>query len=146
MTTADHRPDSHPGLAFDRAKIAELVADSERRMTAIADAQQRMAELTVSTRSRDRSLSVGLGAGGVLTELTFHTTAYRDMAPAQLSKLVLDTVTAARAEYAEHVSELMAPVRAGAALPYEQIMAGTFDVSAFLREGHVGLADQGDQA
>jgi hypothetical protein len=142
MTAADHVPAGHPGLAFDRAKLAELVADAERRMAVVADAQQRMAEVAVSTRSRDRSLSVALGAGGVLTELTFHTGAYREMAPAELSKLLLDTITAARAEYAERINELMAPVREGAALPFEEIMAGKFDIAAFLREGRGGLEGQ----
>ncbi|GAA1995105.1 hypothetical protein [Catenulispora subtropica] len=125
----------HPSLAFDRAKLAALVADSERRMAVIADAQRKVADLAVSTRSRDRSLSVGLGPGGVLTELTFHTTGYREMAPAELSRLVLDTVAAARAEYAAQVAEVMAPVREGAALPFDDIVAGTFDISEFLRGG-----------
>jgi len=66
---------------------------------------------------------------------TFHTTAYLDMAPAELSRLLLDTVTAARAEYAEQVAEAMAPVREGSVLPYEDIMAGKFDISEFLRGG-----------
>lgn len=126
---------SHPRLAFDREKLAELVADSERRMAVIADAQRRVAELSVSVRSRDRSLTVGLGAGGALSELTFHTTAYRDMAPAELSKLLLDTVGAARAEYAAQVADAMAPVREGAVLPFEDIMSGRFDISEFLRGG-----------
>ena len=125
----------HPSLAFDRAKLAELVADSERRMAVIADAQRKVAEVAVSTRSRDRSLTVGLGPGGVLTELAFHTTAYRDMAPAELSRLLLDTVAAARAEYAAQVAEVMAPVRDGAVLPFDDILAGKFDISQFLRGG-----------
>lgn len=134
-TSAADVPPGHPRLAFDRAKLAELVADSERRMAAIADAQKRVTELAVSVRSRDRSLTVGLGAGGALTELTFHTGAYRDMAPAELSRLLLDTVAAARAEYATQVADVMAPVREGAVLPYEDIMAGKFDISEFLRGG-----------
>jgi hypothetical protein len=135
MTAADQVPPGHPRLAFDRAKLAELVADSERRMAAIVDAQRRVAELAVSVRSRDRSVTVGLGAGGVLSELTFHTTAYRDMAPAELSRLLLDTVSAARAEYAAQVADAMAPVREGAVLPFEDVMAGRFDISEFLRGG-----------
>ncbi|NUP48784.1 MAG: YbaB/EbfC family nucleoid-associated protein [Catenulispora sp.] len=139
MSTAPDRPrdvdPGHPSLAFDRAKLAALVADSERRMAAIADAQKKVADLAVSTRSRDRSLTVGLGQGGVLTELTFHTTAYRDMAPAELSRLLLDTIAAARAEYAEQMAEVMAPVREGAALPFDDILAGKFDISEFLRGG-----------
>ena len=135
MTAADEVQPGHPSLAFDRAKLAELVADSERRMAVIADAQRRVAELAVSVRSRDRSVTVGLGSGGALTELTFHTTAYRDMAPAELSRLLLDTITAARAEYAAQVADAMAPVREGSALPFEDIMAGKFDISEFLRGG-----------
>jgi hypothetical protein len=135
MTAADQVPPGHPRLAFDRAKLAELVADSERRMAAIVDAQRRVAELAVSVRSRDRSVTVGLGAGGALSELTFHTTAYRDMAPAELSRLLLDTVSAARAEYAAQVADAMAPVREGAVLPFEDVMAGRFDISEFLRGG-----------
>ena len=48
---------------------------------------------------------------------------------------MLDTVTAARAAYAEQVAEVMAPVREGSVLPYEDIMAGKFDISEFLRGG-----------
>jgi hypothetical protein len=135
MTTPADVPPGYPGLAFDRGKLAELVADSERRMAAIADAQRQVAEIAVSVRSRDRSVTVGLGAGGALSELTFHTGAYREMAPAELSKLLLDTVDAARAEYAAQVAEAMAPVRADAVLPFEDIMAGKFDISEFLRGG-----------
>jgi hypothetical protein len=135
MTAAAEVPPGHPRLAFDRAKLAELVTESERRMAAAVDAQRRVAELAVSVRSRDRSLTVGLGAGGALTELTFHTGGYRDMAPAELSRLLLDTVAAARAEYAARVAEVMAPVRDGAVLPFEDIVAGKFDISEFLRGG-----------
>ena len=123
------------GLAFDRDRLAALVAESERRMATIVDAQRRLAELGVTTRSRDRSLSVVLGPGGVPVNLTFHTSAYRDMAPAELSRLILETLAAARADYAERVAETMAPVRDGAVLPFDEIMAGTFDLSEFLRGG-----------
>jgi hypothetical protein len=123
------------GDRLDRARLVELVAESQRRLAALAEVQRELAELRVETRSRDRSLSVGLGPGGVLTKLTFHSEEYREMAPAELSELILETIGRARQDFAARTERAMAPVRAGARLPIGQIMSGTVDPAALLGGG-----------
>lgn len=120
------------GLGFDRSRLEELVAESERRVRAALTVQRDLAALRASVRSRDRSISVSVDARGALTGITFHTDGYRAMAPAELTRLILDTVKAADGQLAARVRETTAPLRTDDRLPSKQIMSGTFDPVAFL--------------
>lgn len=148
---AFHPASEPPSLALDRARLAEVVAESERRLAALGEMQRALGSLRVETRSRDRAVSVTLGPGGVLTGLVFHSESYREMAPAELAGLVLDTAEKARREFAAKTEQIMAPLHADSLLPVAEIMAGTFDPAAFLagpgeRTGTTGRAATADRS
>ncbi|MDH6133267.1 DNA-binding protein YbaB [Kitasatospora sp. MAA4] len=88
----------------------------EQAMTALHEQQTRMAaaakELqaaTASVTSKDRMVTAKVGAQGQVVSLTFHTTAYRSMAPAQLAGILTDVLNTARAEIGDRVMETMSP-------------------------------------
>ncbi len=90
----------------------------EQAMAALQEQQTRMAEVTrelqaatVSVTTKDRMVTAKVGAQGQVVSLTFHTTAYRSMAPAQLAAALTDVLNEARAEMGERVMESMSSMR-----------------------------------
>ncbi len=97
-------------------QIAELVNQMEKATANFGATQEKVEQSTGSARSKNRLVSASVDARGKLTALTFHSSAYRSMAQAELAALVMETVREAQAE-AE--SQVRAAVGAGfpAALP-----------------------------
>jgi DNA-binding protein YbaB len=86
----------------------------EQAMTRLRAQQERVAEVTAelnastaSVTSKDRMVTVKVGPQGQLVSLTFHTTDYRTMAPAQLSAVLTDVLNQARADMGERVAATM---------------------------------------
>lgn len=98
----------------------------------LAAAQREAAATTVSVRSKDRMLTVVAGAGGVVKEVRFHTEAYREMAPAELGRALVETLTKALEEAGEKSRAVFAPLReTGTGL--RRSMTGGSDVEELLR-------------
>ncbi|GGS41732.1 YbaB/EbfC family nucleoid-associated protein [Streptomyces griseoviridis] len=98
----------------------------------LAAAQREAAATTVSVRSKDRMLTVVAGAGGVVKEVRFHTEAYREMAPAELGRALVETLTKALEEAGEKSRAVFAPLReTGTGL--RRSMTGGSDVEEMLR-------------
>ncbi|WP_431676436.1 YbaB/EbfC family nucleoid-associated protein [Kitasatospora sp. KL5] len=83
----------------------------EQAMAALADQQARMSEAvrelqaaTASATSGDRMVTAKVGPQGEVLALTFHTTAYRSMAPAQLGAVLADVLNEARARMGDRVA------------------------------------------
>ncbi|AUY52733.1 YbaB/EbfC family nucleoid-associated protein [Streptomyces sp. CB01881] len=86
----------------------------EQAMATLAEQQARMAatakELeaaTASATSKDRMVTAVVGAQGQVVSLTFHTSAYRSMAPAELGRVLTEVLNTARADIGERVIEGM---------------------------------------
>jgi DNA-binding protein YbaB len=105
--------------------LGRLVAESRRAIASYAEVRERMSALRTSATSKDRAVTVEIGPGGALVDITFATRAYRDMAPAELSALILQTVAQARQEYGELMRAQLATFTS--ALPVEDVLSGTFD-------------------
>jgi DNA-binding protein YbaB len=89
------------------ASAMEEIRQHQRKLTELRD---ELRDVSVSSRSKDRMLSVTLGPGGELTEIKFHHD-YRSMAPAQLSAVLVETINAARRELTEKVRTSFGPAR-----------------------------------
>ncbi|MGW3652426.1 YbaB/EbfC family nucleoid-associated protein [Streptomyces sp. NPDC000878] len=73
-------------------------------------AQEALREVSGTATSKDRLVSATVDARGSVTELKFHTTRYRAMAPTELSAVLLDTIGRAQREAAAHLEEVLGPV------------------------------------
>jgi DNA-binding protein YbaB len=104
--------------------------------------QRELADLRVTAQSRDRLVSVTLNARGELTSLVFTGTRHRTLAPAQLSKAVIDTYAAARAELDQRLAALYGPV-VPVSMDLGSAFAGRLDLTEMFRQGltSLGLSD-----
>jgi len=84
-------------LPFEDA-IKELMAEFEKTKRDIAKAQKGMTEVSATARSKSRMLSVTVNGRGDVTDLKFHSQSWRNMAPGELSKVILQTIKDARAK------------------------------------------------
>ncbi|MDX8149469.1 YbaB/EbfC family nucleoid-associated protein [Lentzea sp. BCCO 10_0061] len=69
--------------------------------------QQKMAEISSSATAPRDVVSVTVDVHGQITAVTFPQAAYKNMAPAELAKVVCDTVRKAQATAREKMLELM---------------------------------------
>lgn len=86
--------------------VAQVEAEALARLEAAAALQESLTAARGRGTSADRSVTVSVGASGVLTDITFS-----DRAPAQspdrLRSSVLDAAARAQADVAAHVAALM---------------------------------------
>jgi DNA-binding protein YbaB len=94
-----------------------LADQVEQAMVRLKDHRARMEEVraelrqaTASVMSKDRMVTAKVGPQGEVVSLTFHTTAYRTMAPAQLADVLTEVLNEARARVGEQVTETMRSV------------------------------------
>lgn len=79
-------------------RLEQAMADLERHKTAVADFRTSLAEATTTIAPKNRSITVTVDGHGELTEVRFPSSSYRSMAPAELGRLIVDTVAEARTE------------------------------------------------
>ncbi|WP_406207955.1 YbaB/EbfC family nucleoid-associated protein [Kitasatospora sp. NBC_01560] len=95
-------------MAFSYAEQIEQamneLAEQQAKMTAKA---KELEVATASVTSKDRMVTAVVGAQGQVVSLTFHTSAYRSMAPAELSRVLVEVLNTARADIGERVIEGM---------------------------------------
>ena len=91
---------------YDEA-VEKMMADYHRQLEQLAEHQRKMQEITATTTSPRKQVSVTLGAQGQLLDLKFPTDAYRDMAPMELANLIAETFNAARVQVMQQQRELM---------------------------------------
>ena len=73
--------------------------DLEAAMAALEQEQRKLAEIgevreneTTTVQAKDRSLEMTFDGSGELSELKFNGTKYRNMAPAQLAHVIVETL------------------------------------------------------
>ncbi|RKT16551.1 DNA-binding protein YbaB [Streptomyces sp. 1114.5] len=86
-------------------QIAQAMAEMQTELARAEELQKEMFELTASVTSKDRLVTVKVGSQGQVVSMTFHTDGYREMAPAELAKVLTDTLNEARAKVGEDVAE-----------------------------------------
>ncbi|MFJ8475121.1 YbaB/EbfC family nucleoid-associated protein [Kitasatospora sp. NPDC094011] len=100
--TAD--PFGPDGLFGSMSAELEEAMEALRSQTAKAEAVQAdLAKSSATVTSKDRMVTAKVGPQGQVLALTFHTTAYQEMAPAQLGGLLTDLLNEARAKMGDQV-------------------------------------------
>ena len=121
------------GAMDSEARVQELLDGYRRKRDSFLELQKQLAGTTATVRSRDRSVSVTVDAGGRLTGLRFESKDYRSMEPAELSEVILDTLGKARDKVRAEAGALMAPfLPQGGSV--DQLLDGKLDLSRMLPE------------
>ncbi|MFD7135395.1 YbaB/EbfC family nucleoid-associated protein [Streptomyces sp. NPDC059894] len=94
-------------------------------------AQEALTALSGTATSKDHLVSATADARGAVTELKFHTTRYRTMAPTELSAVLLDTIGRAQREAAAHLEEVLGPI-VPEDLEVDDVMSGRADLADLL--------------
>ncbi|MFF7588804.1 YbaB/EbfC family nucleoid-associated protein [Kitasatospora purpeofusca] len=85
-------------------QIAQTMEAMRTQLAKAEEAQAELEKLTASVTSKDRLVTVKVGPQGQVLALTFHTTGYREKAPAELGALLTDVLNEARAKVGEQVA------------------------------------------
>ncbi|MFC7742970.1 YbaB/EbfC family nucleoid-associated protein [Nocardiopsis composta] len=112
------------------ARELERLRETQR---SLAEASANLESATAEAVSRDRTVSAKVNAKGEITELKFHTSKYRTMAPAELSAAVLDVIGRARAEMEQQVADAFGSLAPGTPESRAEVIRGG-DPSAFLAD------------
>ena len=97
-------PFSFEELASGDLQDALVALDNEQRK--LREFQEAVAEASTTVRSKDRMISATFDGRGELTELKFHNTRYREMAPAELANAIVKTLADGRGKALAGMAEL----------------------------------------
>jgi DNA-binding protein YbaB len=112
----------------DRTRVEMLRQEYERQVARIQEMKTRMSEVSATAVSPRRELSITVGRGGVVTDVKFLTSGYRQMTKNEISELVQRTLNEAREKLNDQAAELMQPMMPG--VDAKAMMNGNVDVSA----------------
>ncbi|HEV8561584.1 MAG TPA: YbaB/EbfC family nucleoid-associated protein [Actinophytocola sp.] len=97
-------PAPDPGV-LDEA-MRQLKAEHDK----IIGVQRRMKEMSATAASRDRAVSVTVDGRGEVAQVSFTGNKYRSMPPAELGKVVTETIAEARRQVFEQLGGVMGPM------------------------------------
>jgi DNA-binding protein YbaB len=92
-----------------RRMIEELTEEYEKARAHTGELRREISELTASATAPRETVRVTVGAQGDVRSIEFRGSAYKRMAPAELSAAVMATISQAKDKAQRKLSELMAP-------------------------------------
>lgn len=113
--------------------LEQIAADYARHRAAAVESIRRVAEISATVTSSQGLVTVTVGGQGEITALTFNSQDYRKMAPAELSQVVLDTVTRARESALQQVMGVIPGTTVGG-VSLQDMMQGRVDWDRVLPE------------
>jgi hypothetical protein len=90
--------------------INEAMAELEKQRGELVRLSQGFNEITGEARSKRRQVSATVDARGDVVGLTFHGTGYRNLPPAELASVIVDTIRTARAAAQDRLWEELGDV------------------------------------
>jgi DNA-binding protein YbaB len=114
-------------------EIARAYADLEQSQQAITQAQHDLAGRRTTVRSRNRALSVVVDAQGDVVDITFHSRGYRSMPAAELSALLVETISEARRQAIAEVASVFSTILPEA-VPIMDMINGTADIDEMISQ------------
>jgi len=87
-------------------KIEQAYAEFESQKAAVAGFDQKISAAQTTVTAKNRAVSVVVDGRGDLVEIKFPTNSYRRMAPAELGRLLVETVGTARDQAREDAAEM----------------------------------------
>src|SRR5947209_3601198 len=88
-------------------QIEQAMASLREQLAKMEALRGEMEKQSASATSEDRMVTAKVGPQGQVLGLSFHTTAYRDMAPTQLGVVLAVVLNEARAAMGEKIIESM---------------------------------------
>ena len=111
----------------------EAVATYERRRDQLLATRRQLEAVTATVTAPRQVVTATVGRGGEVTELKFPTSAYKQLAPAELAAVLLKTINEARGEMLAKSAELLAPMLP-AGLDAHDVVTGRADFGPLLQE------------
>ncbi|GAA2629399.1 hypothetical protein GCM10010399_71520 [Dactylosporangium fulvum] len=111
-------------LASMRAQARDLTGQLQRMTGALADLQERIADITVTAVSRDGHVRATVGHDGQPRDLWLDSRIYHSADSAKLARTILDTIAVAAKEARDQVKEVCKPYVGGDDL--DQYASGDF--------------------
>ncbi|MGW1408373.1 YbaB/EbfC family nucleoid-associated protein [Streptomyces sp. NPDC002403] len=124
-------------------QFGEMQQQVREHAEKLAAVQRELAARTSTVRSKDRTISITVGAQGDVREIKFHTEDYRQMDPVRLGKTLVDLIGRAQSEGGEAAREAFEPLRGKGDEMRRSMLAGTpiEEFLAPLREMAKGAAE-----
>jgi hypothetical protein len=120
--------------------LEDALGAYQRQRERLTETKDRMDSLTSTATSARREVTATVGRTGELTELSFPTSAYKRMAPAELASVIVRTISEARqasiAASAEELAPMLPP-----GFSAEDMMSGKVDVRALFAARVPGLEE-----
>lgn len=91
-------------------RIEQLFEEYQRHRDTLAQTQRRMSEISATASSPRREVTVTVGQNGVMTDIQFGGSAYRRMAPADLTAAILATYADAKEGAMRQAADILAPL------------------------------------
>ncbi|MGW2276427.1 YbaB/EbfC family nucleoid-associated protein [Streptomyces sp. NPDC001770] len=91
-------------------QLRAVMGQLEERREQLLASRESIAARRVKTTSKDRMITVELGSQSEIRELKFNTEQYRSMAPAELSKALVEVLEKARTQLREELLAEAAPM------------------------------------
>ncbi|WP_436535571.1 YbaB/EbfC family nucleoid-associated protein [Actinoplanes sp. HUAS TT8] len=94
----------------DDHRLETMFEEYQRQRLSLTELHQRVQAIRATASSPRREIDVTVNHGGSVTDITFQGTAYRKLAPKDLSALILKTIDDAKAKAVTEAAELLAPM------------------------------------
>jgi hypothetical protein len=116
-------------------------AEYQQQVARIGETQQRLADISCTAVAPRRAISVTVGHGGVITEISFPTGAYKRMTPNELAAALINTINDARDQAVAAAGEILAPSLPEGVDP-RALLTGRFDLRSLMPAARAGLSQQ----
>jgi len=83
--------------------LQEAIAELRRQQESLVDAREKLRGTGCKVASRDNAITVSMKSNGEIAAITFNTTKFRRMAPAELGAALTETINQASAEIRQQV-------------------------------------------
>ncbi|WP_165777680.1 YbaB/EbfC family nucleoid-associated protein [Amycolatopsis antarctica] len=90
-------------------ELEQLLAQYRRQYEGIQETQRSLKEISCTVTSPRRTVSVTAKHGGLISDVSFPTSAYKRMAPKELAAAITETIEKAQSEAAGEAADLLAP-------------------------------------
>ncbi|MCK2244234.1 MULTISPECIES: YbaB/EbfC family nucleoid-associated protein [unclassified Crossiella] len=126
-------------------QVEQLYAQYRRQFDQVRETQRQLGEISCTVSAPRNTVSVTVGHGGVVKDISFPTGAYKNMAPRELAAALLDTLRKAQDQATHAAAELLAP-----SLPEgvdaHKLFSGKLDLQELMSAEPRTGADSGDRA
>jgi DNA-binding protein YbaB len=113
--------------------VEQMLQDYQSHRGKMTDMLQRMQEVNATATSPRREVTITVSQHGGMSDIKFTGTAYRRLAPNELSKLILDTLSEAKEAVVAQAAEVLAPMLPSS-VNARDLLNGKLSVDAFAPE------------